>query len=204
MTEHAGVTTFVVGLDPDAVLRRRQLVRRIQWVGGWVSLSMSVIGLGLAVFLALYAGLVRPMAGMWLFGVLIFVSVLPMVVLTTMSLQLTAARQRWYAENGIPAFAVRMSPACLEVGCDGAPGPVVLAWDAVKGFKVRHAFGAPVLDVVLHPGVVLDHPAAKAALQPNKLLKLPGLAPLAALDQPVEAIDQAARHFSGGRTALLR
>lgn len=204
MTEPAGATTFVVGLDRDTVLRRREVVRKIQWVGGWVSAVLAAIGVGLAVIFVVYAAFVYPGEGMWPYAVLMLLSLLPLAFITATSLQLTANRKRWYDATELPPFAMRMSPDALELGCEGAPAPVVLPWDVVKGFKVRQRFGEPVLEIALNPGVPdLVHPAARAALQPNRLLKSPGFVAVAALDQPVEAIDQALRHFSGGRTAIL-
>ncbi|MFC0622985.1 hypothetical protein [Kribbella deserti] len=209
MTESAGGTTFVVGLDRETVLRRRALVRKIQWIGGWISAILAAIGTSLALVFVLYAGFIHPGAGLWPFAVLMLLSLLPLAFITTQSLRLTADRRRWYAAAELPPFAMRMSPAALELGCEGAPTPVVLPWEAIKGFKVRERFGEPVLEIALNPGggvgaTGLDHPAAKAALQPNRMLKSPGFVAVAALDQPLEAIDQALRTFSGGRTAILR
>lgn len=208
MTEPAGATTFVAGLDRDTVLRHREVVRKIQWVGGWVSATLAAAGVALAVIFLVYAAFIYPGTGMWPFAVLMLLSLLPLAFITAKSLQVTAQRKRWYAAAELPSFAMRMTPAVLELGCEGAPVPVVLPWEVVKGFKVRQRFGEPVLEIALNPVASdvsgLDHPAAKAALQPNRLLKSPGFVAVAALDQPVEAIDQALRHFSGGRTAILR
>ncbi|WP_328996322.1 hypothetical protein OG394_16885 [Kribbella sp. NBC_01245] len=205
MTEPAGATTFVVGLDRDTVLRRREVVHKIQWVGGWVSAILAAIGVVLAVIFVVYAVFVHPGADMWPFALLMLLSVLPLAVINARSLRLTADRKRWFAAAELPRFAMRMSPSALELGVEGAPAPVVLPWDVVKGFKVRQPFGEPVLEIALNPGVSgLDHPAAKAALQPKRMLRSPGFVAVAALDQSVEAIDAALRQFSGGRTAILR
>lgn len=199
--------TFVVGLDRAEVLRRRATVRRTQVFGIWVT------GVGFAIM----AGFVLGMAigfdlggGMWWFAILIVVSMLPLLFSVEQSRRRLAASKKWFAGAELPPWAMRMSSQALELGCEGAPMPVVLPWQAVQGFKQRRRFGQPVLELVLAPGVGpgtpgvsgLEQPAAASALTPSKMVKPIGFYGVAALDQPLGAIDQALRSFSGGRVGV--
>ncbi len=53
-------------------------------------------------------------------------------------------------------------------------------------------------------GGAIVQPAAQATLKPSKWVKTAGLYGVPSLDQPVEAIDQALRHFSNGTAAVAR
>jgi hypothetical protein len=48
----------------------------------------------------------------------------------------------------------------------------------------------------------LDQPAVRTVVKPNPLLRPTGLFLVNALDQPVPVIDQALKHFSGGRAGV--
>lgn len=80
------------------------------------------------------------------------------------------------------------------------------------GLRQQRKFGQPILEVVLQRGVTptspgvsgLDQPAARATLQPSKWIKTAGFYGVASLDQPVESIDQALRHFSNGLAGIAR
>ncbi|TCO26412.1 hypothetical protein EV652_107304 [Kribbella steppae] len=196
--------SFVVGLNRAEVLRRRAIVRRTRQIGGAVTLFLSAICVGLAI------GLAAGFPEYWPFAVLIAVSMLPVALPTLKSLNASAQLKRWYDANDLPPFAFRMTPAALELGVEGAPAPVVLPWPAVIGLRQQRKFGQPILEVVLQQGVTptspgvsgLDQPAARATLQPSKWIKTAGFYGVASLDQPVEAMDQALRHFSQGQAAL--
>ncbi len=196
--------SFTVGLNHQEVLRRRARVRRTRMIGGSVVLLMSAIGLGLAAVLATILG------QYWPFALLMGASFLLMAVPTVKAMMVSEELRRWYDASGLPPYAMRMTPAALELGVEGASAPVVLPWPAVSGLEVKGKFGQPVLEVLLQPGVTptspgvfgLDHPAAKAALGPSKWIKSAGFYGVASLDQPVEAIAQALHHFSQGQAAL--
>ncbi|MEU4195181.1 hypothetical protein AB0E69_25000 [Kribbella sp. NPDC026611] len=198
--------SFVVGLNREEVLRRRATVRRTRLIGGGITLTMTAIGLGLSIVLTIMLG------DYWMIGLLMIAS---MVILGSSGIQ--ALRQgtklkRWYDATDLPPYALRMTPAALELGVEGAPAPVVLPWPAVVGLRYQRKFGQPILEVVLQPGVTpaspgvtgLDQPAARATLQPSKWIKTAGFYGVASLDQSVEAIDQALRHFSNGVAAVAR
>jgi hypothetical protein len=196
--------SFVVGLRTDEVLRRRATVRRTRMIGGSVVLFLTAIGLGLAVALTIMLG------DYWAIGLLMIFSMLLIAVPSLKAMRVSAALKRWYDASELPPFALRMSPAALELGVEGALAPVVLPWQAVQGFQLRRRYGQQTLEVVLHPNVSptspgitgLDQPAAQASLQPGKWLKSAGFYGVASLDQPVDAIDQALRYFSSGQVAL--
>jgi hypothetical protein len=198
--------SFVVGLNRVEVLRRRAIVRRTRQIGGAITLFLSAICVGLAV------GLAVAFPESWPFAVLIAVSMLLVALPTLKALKKSAELKRWYAANDLPPFALRMTPAALELGVEGATAPVVLPWPAVLGLRQQRKFGQPILEVVLQQGVIptspgvsgLDQPAARATLQPGKWIKTAGFYGVASLDQPVEAIDQALRHYSNGLAGIAR
>ncbi len=194
----------MVGLKTDEVLRRRATVRRTRMIGGSVVLFLTAIGLGLSVALMIMLG------AYWPIGLLMVFSMLVIAAPTLKALRISAELKRWYDASELPPFALRMSPAALELGVEGAQAPVVLPWQAVRGFQLRRRYGQQTLEVVLHPNVSatspgitgLDQPAAQASLQPGKWLKSAGFYGVASLDQSVEAIDQALRYFSSGQVVL--
>lgn len=198
--------SFVVGLRRDEVLRRRAAVRRSRLIGGTVMVFLITLGLVVGVLMLSLLG-----AG-WYLGLPMIVAFLlpsPGVVLT---FKLLGDQKRWYDSSEVPPYALRMTPAALELGVDGAPAAVVLPWPAVAGLRHERRFGKPVVSVALQPGVTpvspgvsgLEHPAAQATLCPSKWIKAAGFYPVAALDQPLEAIDQALRHFSNSTAGVRR
>ncbi|MET9268345.1 hypothetical protein [Kribbella sp. NPDC003557] len=194
--------SFVVGLRHDEVLRRRAVVRRVRLIGGAIVVVTTSVGLVLSVWLMILLG------DAWYIGLLMIASLLLPLVSVIQSFR----QQRWYAGADLPPYAMRMTPAALELGVEGAPAPVVLPWPAVSGFRQERRAGQPVLRVLLRRGVTptspgvsgLDQPAARATLQPSKFVKNGGLYGVPSLDQPVEAIDQALRYFSNGNAAVVR
>ncbi|WP_433018644.1 hypothetical protein [Kribbella sp. CA-294648] len=196
--------SFTVGLDQQEVLRRRAAVRRTRMIGGSVVLLLAAVGAGLGITLAIMLG------QYWPFGLLMVVSMLITAVPTLKAMTMSEELKRWYDGAALPPYAMRMTPAALELGVEGAAAPVVLPWPAVSGLRVERRYGQPVLEVVLHPGVEptspgvlgLDQPTAKAALRPSKWLKPAGFYGVASLDQPVEAIAQAVHYFSQGQAVL--
>lgn len=208
MTQQAPVQTFVVGIDRDAVLGRRQLIQQAERRGAWVTLAIGAAGIAFAVAVVL----VYPTAGLWPFALLLVASMVPLLLSTVQARRLSTARERWYAENDPPPAAMRMTPTTLELACDGAKYPLALPWEAVLGLKQERRLGQPVLELALAPGVGaktagvrgLDQAAARATLQPSPLLLPIGLYSVATLDQPVHVIDQALRHFSDDRVTVLR
>jgi len=197
--------SFTVGLNHQEVLRRRARVRRTRMVGGSVVLLMSAIGIGLATVLATVIG-----SQYWPVALLMGASFLLMAAPTLKAMAVSEKLKRWYDANGLPPYAMRMTPAALELGVEGASAPVVLPWPAVSGLQVKGKFGQPVLEVLLQPGVTpaspgvfgLDHPAAKATLGPSKWIKSAGFYSVASLDRPLEAIAQALHHYSQGQATL--
>lgn len=198
--------SFVVGINQEAVLRRRATVRRYQRRGAWFTLTIGAIG----IVGALYALIAFRGAGLWPFALLLIASMAPLVLSTVFALRLVADRERWYATNDLQPVAMRMSPKALELACEGAAYPVILPWPTVKGFKQTKVFGQFVLDLQLAPGIGattagvrgLDQPAVRTVVKPSPLLKPAGLYPVNALDQPIHIIDQALKHFSGGRAGV--
>jgi hypothetical protein len=197
---------FVVGIDRDAVLARRDVVRRGLRRGAWVSLGIGAVG----IVVAIYALLAFQGSGMWPFAVLLIVAMSPLVASTVLALRLEKVRTGWYEKNELPPVAFRMSPKGLELACDGAPYPVSLPWATVKGFKQEKVFGQFVLQLILAPGIAatsagvrgLDQPAVRAVVKPSPLLKPTGLYLVKALDQPVHVIDQALKHFTDGKATI--
>ena len=206
MTEQVPVQTFVVGIDRDALVQRRERVQRVQRRGAWITLAIGVAGIiGALAALIAFRG-----AGLWPFALLLIASMVPLVLSTVLALRLDAERERWYAANDLQPVAMRMSPKALELACEGAEYPVILPWPVVLGFRQTKVFGQFVLDLRLAPGISattagvrgLDQPAVRSVVKPNPLLKPTGLYPVNALDQPVHIIDQALKHFSEGRAAI--
>jgi hypothetical protein len=198
--------SFVVGLRRDEVLRRRAAVRRVRMIGGSITLVMTAVGFGLSVVLMVMLG------DYWMLGLPMVAAMVILAWSGLRSVRQSVALKRWYEASDLPPYAMRMTPAALELGVEGAPAPVVLPWQAVVGLRQQRRFGQPVLEVVLQPGVTpsspgvsgLDQPAARATLQPSKLIKTAGFYGVPSLDQPVDAIDQALRHFSHGLAAVAR
>ncbi|TWD82367.1 hypothetical protein FB561_3497 [Kribbella amoyensis] len=191
---------FVVGLDRSEVLRRRASVRRTRLVGGVVVIAFSAVGVGLSVELMVLLG------DSWPVGLLMMAAFVLPVVAAVRGLWTNATMKRWYAAADVPPFALRMTAASLELGVEGAQRPLVVPWEAVRGFRRRLRFGQPILEVELRPGIQpitpgvtgLEQPAVQKMVRPSRLTKGAGLYGIASLDQPVEAIDQALRYFSRG------
>jgi hypothetical protein len=209
VSEHGeAARTFVVSVDREAVLRRREIVAKLQRRGAWVTLLIGAVG----IVAALYAVIVFRGAGMWPFAVLLIVAMIPLVLSTVLALRLQAERQRWYAANELQPVAMRMSPKALELACEGAAYPVVLPWSTVRGFRQEKLFGQYALELDLAPGVGattagvrgLDQPAVRTVVKPNPLLRPTGLYLVKSLDQPVHIIDEALKHFSGGTAGVRR
>ena len=198
--------TFVVGIDRDAVVYRREVVRRGLLRGAVVTAAIGVVG----IVAALYALIAFQGSGMWPFALLLILAMAPLVASTVLAFRLTKERQAWYEQNELPPVAFRMSPKGLELACDGAPYPVSLPWTTVQGFKQEKVFGQFVLHLELAPGIAatsagvrgLDQPAVRAVVKPSPLLRPTGLYLVKSLDQPVHVIDQALKHFSGGKAAV--
>lgn len=210
MNPSAGAAaTYVVGLDRAEVLRRRRTVRRTQSFAIWWTVISFGVLLGILVAVAITMGSAN---GLWFFVALIVVAMIPVVVTTEQSRRRLAASKRWFAAAELPPFAMRMTAQALELGCEGAPEPIVLPWNTVLGFRLRRRFGQQVLELALAPGVTAstagirgaDQPAASAMLWPPKRTKAAGFYGVASLDQPVEAIDQALRSFTAGRVTIAR
>jgi hypothetical protein len=206
MPEQDPVQTFVVGINHQAVLRRREVVRRAQRRVAWITLAVGGVGIVAAVAAVLaFRG-----AGLWPFALLLIASMTPLVLSTVQALRLCAERERWNATNELPPVAMRMSPKALELACEGAKFPVILPWATVLGFKQTVRFGQAVLELVLAPGAAattagvrgLDQAPVRVVVRPSPLLQPVGLFGVATLDQPVHVIDQALRHFSGGRAGV--
>ncbi|MFF0344498.1 hypothetical protein [Kribbella sp. NPDC004875] len=199
---------FVVGIDRDAVVHRRAVVRTVERRGAWVTLAIAVIG----TVAALYALVAFRGAGMWPFALLLILAMVPLALSTVMVFRIQAERQEWYAANELPPVAMRISARGLELACDGAAYPVVLPWATVRGFRQQKLLGQYVLDLSLARGVSattagvrgLDQPSVRTVVKPNPLLRPIGLFLVTALDQPVHIIDEAMKHFSDGRAGIDR
>lgn len=197
-----------MGVDREAVLRRREVVRKVQRRGAWVTLVIGAIG----IVAALYALIAFRGAGLWPFALLLIAAMVPLVVSTVLALRLQAERQRWYDASELQPVAMRMSPKALELACEGATYPVVLPWPTVQGFRQEKLFGQYALELQLAPGVGattagvrgLDQPAVRTVVKPNPLLRPTGLFLVKALDQPIHVIDQALKHFSNGNAGVIR
>ncbi|WP_350278168.1 hypothetical protein [Kribbella sp. HUAS MG21] len=199
---------FVVGIDRDAVLRRREVVRTVERRGAWVTAALGVVGIAAAVYaLVAFRG-----SGMWPFALLLILAMVPLVLSTVMVYRLQAERQEWYDANELPPVAMRISVKGLELACDGAAYPVVLPWATVRGFTQHKLLGQYMLDLALVRGVGattagvrgLDQPSVRSVVKPNPLLRPTGMFLVKALDQPVHVIDEAMKHFSNGTAGVLR
>jgi hypothetical protein len=199
---------FVVGVDREAVLRRREVVRTVERRGGWVTLALGVIG----IVAALYALVAFRGSGMWPFALLLILAMIPLVLSTVLVYRVQAERTKWYATNELPPVAMRISAKGLELACDGAAYPVVLPWATVRGFTQHKLLGQYTLDLALARGVSattagvrgLDQPSVRSVVKPNPLLRPTGMFLVKALDQPVHVIDEALRHFSNGAAGIQR
>jgi hypothetical protein len=199
---------FVVLVDREAVLRRREVVRTVERRGAWVTLAIAVVGIAAA----LYALVAFSGAGMWPFAVLLILAMIPLLLSTLMVFRLQSERQQWYDANDLQQVAMRMTLKGLELACDGAAYPVVLQWKAVRGFRQQKLLGQYVLDLDLARGVSattagvrgLDQASVRSVVKPNPLLRPTGLFLVKALDQPVHIIDEAMKHFSGGTAQVKR
>jgi hypothetical protein len=198
----------VVGIDRDAVLRRREVVRTVERRGAWVTAVLGVVGIAAAGYgLIAFRG-----AGMWPFALLLIVAMIPLLLSTVLVFRLQAARQVWYDANELPPVAMRISARGLELACDGAAYPVVLPWPTVRGFTQHKLLGQYMLDLALVRGVSaatagvrgLDQPSVRSVVRPNPLLRPTGMFLIKALDQPVHIIDEALRHFSNGTAGIQR
>jgi hypothetical protein len=208
MSEQAPVQTFVVGIDRERSLRRREVVGRRLRVDAFVTGGIGAVGILAAVWsLIAFWG-----SGLWPFAVLLIASMVPLVLSTVLAFRLEGDRRRWFAEVEAHGQAMRMSPKGLELAVDGAAYPVSLAWATVRGFQQLKIFGEYVLDLRLQPGAAattagvrgLDQAAVRAVVKPSPLLRPTGMFPVDALDQPVHVIDQALKHFSDGKASVLR
>jgi hypothetical protein len=202
------VETFVVGLDRDVVLRRRQVVRTVERRGAWVTLAIGAVGIIAAIYvLVSFSG-----SGMWPFALLLILAMTPLVASTVLVFRIEAERERWYAANELQPVAMRMTAKALELACEGAAFPVVLPWSAVRGFRQQKLLGQYALELDLAPGVGattagvrgLDQPSVRSVVKPNPLLRPTGLFLVKALDQPVHIIDEALKHFSNGTAGVQR
>jgi hypothetical protein len=199
---------FVVGVDRDAVLRRREVVRTVERRGAWVTLTLGAIGIVAAV----YALIAFRGSGMWPFALLLIVAMIPLVLSTVLVYRVQAERVEWYDANELPPVAMRISAKGLELACDGAAFPVVLPWTTVRGFTQHKLLGQYMLDLALVRGVGattagvrgLDQPSVRSVVKPNPLLRPTGMFLVKALDQPVHVIDEAIKHFSDGAAGVLR
>jgi hypothetical protein len=208
MSEQESAQTFVVGIDRDVALQRRDVVRTVQRRDAWVTLAIGATG----IVLALVALLVFRGAGLWPFALILIAAMLPLVISTVLALRLEKLRQEWYAANELPPVALRMSPKGLELAVEGASYPVMLPWPTVKGFRQVKIIGQFVLELELQPGIGpttagvrgLGQPAVRSVVKPSPLLRPTGLYLVKALKQPVPMIDQAMKHFSGGTASILR
>jgi hypothetical protein len=210
VSEHgeAAVTTLVVGIDRDAVLRRREVVRRVERRGAWITLAIAVVGIAAAV----YVLIALRGSGLWPFALLLIVAMIPLVASTALVYRRQAERREWYDATELQPVAMRLSPKGLELACDGASYPVLLPWPTVRGFKQQKLLGQYVLELALAPGIGattagvrgLDQPAVRAVVRPNPLLRPTGLFLVSSLDQPVHVIDEALRHFSDGAAGIQR
>ncbi|MFD7154424.1 hypothetical protein ACFV9C_07495 [Kribbella sp. NPDC059898] len=199
---------FVVGVDRDAVLRRREVVRTVERRGAWVT---AILG-GIGIIAAVYALFAFRGSGMWPFALLLIAAMLPLVISTLLVYRVQADRQHWYDANELPPVAMRISGKGLELACDGAAFPVVLPWATVRGFTQHKLLGQYMLDLALERGVGattagvrgLDQPSVRSVVKPNPLLRPTGMFLIKALDQPVHVIDEAIRHFSNGTAGVQR
>jgi hypothetical protein len=199
---------FVVGVDRDAVLRRREVVRTVERRGAWVTLVLGAIG----IVAALYALIAFRGSGMWPFALLLIVAMIPLVLSTVLVYRVQAERVEWYDANELPPVAMRISAKGLELACDGAAFPVVLPWATVRGFTQHKLLGQYMLDLALVRGVGattagvrgLDQPSVRSVVKPNPLLRPTGMFLVKSLDQPVHVIDEAIKHFSDGTAGVLR
>lgn len=199
---------FVVGIDRDAVLRRREVVRTVERRGAWVTLALGAIG----IVAAIYALIAFRGSGMWPFALLLIAAMIPLVLSTVLVYRLQAERVEWYDANELPPVAMRISAKGLELACDGAAFPVVLPWATVRGFTQHKLLGQYMLDLALVRGVGattagvrgLDQPSVRSVVKPNPLLRPTGMFLVKALDQPVHVIDEAIKHFSDGTAGVLR
>lgn len=199
---------LVVGIDREAVLRRREVVRTVERRGGWVTAALGGVGIAAAV----YALIAFPGSGMWPFALLLIVAMVPLLLSTVLVYRVQAERQTWYDANELPPVAMRISAKGLELACDGAAYPVVLPWPTVRGFTQHKLLGQYMLDIALERGVSattagvrgLDQPSVRSVVKPNPLLRPTGMFLVKALDQPVHVIDEALRHFSNGKAGVLR
>lgn len=212
MSEHGeaveAVETFVVGLDRDAVLRRREVVRTVERRGAWVTLAIGAVG----ILAALYVLVAFRGSGLWPFALLLILAMTPLVGSTVLVFRVQAERKRWYGANELQPVAMRLTPKALELACDGAAYPVVLPWSTVRGFRQEKLLGqyALELDLVQGAGATtagvrgLDQPSVRSVVKPNPLLRPTGLFLVKALDQPVHIIDEAMKHFSNGSAGIRR
>src|SRR4029079_2257461 len=67
---------FVVGIDRDAVVRRREVVRTVERRGAWITLAIGVVGIAAAI----YAMLAFRGSGMWPFAILLILAMIPLVL----------------------------------------------------------------------------------------------------------------------------
>ncbi|MEU8222101.1 hypothetical protein [Kribbella sp. NPDC048915] len=199
---------FLVGIDREAVLRRREVVRTVERRGAWITFVLGVVGIAAAVYaLVAFRG-----SGLWPFALLLVAAMVPLVLSTVMVYRLQAERAEWYDANELPPVAMRISAKGLELACDGAAYPVVLPWGTVRGFTQHKLLGQYMLDLALVRGVSattagvrgLDQPSVRSVVKPNPLLRPTGMFLVKALDQPVHVIDEALKHFSNGTAAIQR
>jgi hypothetical protein len=199
---------FVVGIDREAVLRRREVVRTVERRGAWVTAALGAVGIVAAV----YALIAFPGSGMWPFALLLILAMIPLVLSTVLVYRIQADRKAWYEANELPPVAMRISAKGLELACDGAAYPVVLPWPTVRGFTQHKLLGQYMLDIALERGVGattagvrgLDQPSVRNVVRPNPLLRPTGMFLIKALDQPVHVIDEALQHFSNGTAGVRR
>ncbi|MEV0054637.1 hypothetical protein AB0H34_29530 [Saccharopolyspora shandongensis] len=195
---------FVVEIDAGTVARGRTVILRSRRASAWTSSIAAgiIIGLGGGVALAFPDN--------WPLMLLI---ALPGVFLALEAgRQFTAVRrlQEAWRQAGIPAVAMRISATGLHCSNEAAPA-VFLPWPAIAGIHLKRRLGQQMLVLELAPGttattpgvVGLDHPDVQRALR-KKTLGVRGLwFGVRPLRQPLEQIDRAFAHFTGGRLRCL-
>ncbi|MDX2971252.1 hypothetical protein PWY87_22995 [Kribbella solani] len=208
ISSHGPDKPFVVGVDRDTVLRRREVVRTVERRGAFITLVLGVVG----VAAALYAMFAFDGAVMLPYALLLILAMSPLLLSTWMVFRIQKRRTHWYDANELPPVAMRISVKGLELACDGAAYPVVLPWNTVRGFRQQKLLGQYTLDIALARGVGattagvrgLDQPSVRSVVKPNPLLRPTGMFLVKALDQPVHVIDEALKHFSGGTAGVVR
>jgi hypothetical protein len=198
---------FVVGVDREQVAKARTTALRARLWSAWLRVFGGVLVMAIPL---LTLGLVPELAEQWQMLVLMGFPGAVFLLSSAREFSVMRRQRQTWAARGIPEVAMRLSAEGMQFNIELTQTSVFLPWFAVVGVRLKHKLGKPLLVVELAPGVDATTPGVKGfndpALQRMVLARKPKhrvlWASVRVLRQPLEAIDEAFAHFTGGRLRI--